>query len=724
MVSRWVLLAAAGCGRIGFDPRSIELDPAAQVHRVAAGTRFSCAIRGDETVWCWGDNSDGQLGVASGAPSPSPVQIAGIDRAVAIGAGADFACALRDDGSVWCWGGNSVGELGNADAFDHPTPAQVALPGIATQLSVGILYTCARLDTGAAWCWGRNYEGEIANVLSGDPIPPTEQPLDDVVEIVAGNVHTVALRGDGSVWTWGYPENGELGRDGDGVAPIDGLVATSVGAFDASCAVTTDGHYRCWGPDGDGELGDGARGDPAAVPDPPSQLGGVVAVTVGDHHACALLADQTVACWGDNDLGELGAGDRTGRTLPVVLPLAGVVSISAGGDHTCAILADDSVACWGRGTNGQLGDGTIGAFQPHTVSLPAAATAITAGDLHTCAIAGGTAYCWGEGGDGELGDGLAVSHATPTAVPLANVTGIAAGSIHTCAFLGDGTAWCWGDNQDGELGDGGVEITSATPVQVAGPGTTIAIAAGNDSACQIVIATTPLVACWGRGDGGEIGNGEFAHEATPTATLPIVAGVASIAAGAYNVCAIAAGGALSCWGLNDNGELGTGDIMDRDSPTPTIATNVAAVATRGEHTCALLMSGGVQCWGIGGDGELGDGNYATWITPHDVTQLSPVGPAVIAAGDTTTCVSAAGLPGVQCWGSNTFGQLGDPLLAGSGVPDPVVGVPGITALAMGSAQTCAIDQTGVVWCWGDNAHGEQGTGTFSRALAPVMVAFP
>ena len=278
---------------------------------------------------------------------------------------------------------------------------------------------------------------------------------------------------------------------------------------------------------------------------------------------------------------------------------------------------------------------------------------------------------------------------------------------------------------DGALGDNFAELDSTTPVPVAGSFSFTAIAVGESFGCGVVIAAPSLnEVCWGRGIDGEIGNSDTGQVGQPTATVPTITNIQSIAVGELTACAVVAGNDLLCWGANDNGELGTGDIVRRDTPT-LVGTNMVGVATRGEHTCAVVTGGAIECWGVGDDGQLGDGNFQSSTIAVNVGMI--VGFDQLAAGDIATCAagSFAALPsGMACWGSNIYGQLGDPLVPSVGAPN-VVNIPvEISAIAMGSNHTCALDETGVVWCWGDNAHGEQGIGTFSRALTPVTVAFP
>jgi hypothetical protein len=169
-------------------------------------------------------------------------------------------------------------------------------------------------------------------------------------------------------------------------------------------------------------------------------LPGAVSVAAGIAHACALIADGTVRCWGLNSQLQLGTDEAAGTApTPVEVPtVAGAVAISAGTAHTCALIDDGTVRCWGANLGGELGNGTPSGFStPVAVAGLTNATAISAGNAHTCAILDdGTATCWGFNGEGQLGNGTTVSSAAP--VPVAGLTGalsISAGAGHTCAVL-------------------------------------------------------------------------------------------------------------------------------------------------------------------------------------------------------------------------------------------------------------------------------------------------
>ena len=255
-------------------------------------------------------------------------------------------------------------------------------------------------------------------------------------------------------------------------------------------------------------------------------------ITLGGDHTCALLSTGSVKCWGLNDLGQLGDGTTTSRSLPVDVlvslggsPLTGVTAISAGTSHTCALLSTGSVKCWGYNGDGEFGNGTT-----TNSSLPVdvlvslggspltGVSAITANGYHTCALLSTSALkCWGDNWAGSIGDGTTASRSLPTDVlvslggsPLTGVSAVTASTSFTCALLATGRVKCWGYNGDGELGDGTTTDRSLpTDVLVSLGGSPLtgvsSITSGTEHMCGLLDDGT--VKCWGSNEFGQLGDG-------------------------------------------------------------------------------------------------------------------------------------------------------------------------------------------------------------------------
>lgn len=209
---------------------------------------------------------------------------------------------------------------------------------------------------------------------------------------------------------------------------------------------------------------------------------------------------------------------------------------------------------------------------------------------------------------------------------------------------------------------------------------------------------------------------------TESTLLPPLRDIAAIAAGARHTCTLTVGGGVKCWGWNWFGQLGDRTTRSRGMPVDVIglAEGVVAIAAGGSHTCALTTGGGVKCWGWNGDGQLGDGTTSNRSTPVDVAGLTN-GVAAIVAGYRHTCALTTG-GGVKCWGRNADGQLGDGTWTGRTTPVDVAGLTeGVVAIAAGGSHTCALTARGGIKCWGWDGYGQIGLGTSAYRTTPVDV---
>jgi alpha-tubulin suppressor-like RCC1 family protein len=209
-----------GSGQLGDGTTTTRTSPVpvmglgGPVTQVSAGDDHTCALKSDGTVWCWGGNVLGQLGdgTTSGRATPAAVPALG-SAVVEVSANDQFACARKTDGTLWCWGGNTDGELGNGTLNNATTPVQVtALGNSVAEVSAGDNGGCALKTDGSLWCWGSNFHGNVGDGTTTrrlSPVPVTTLG-NSVVEVSCG-VHTCARKTDGTVWCWGFNSNGQLG---------------------------------------------------------------------------------------------------------------------------------------------------------------------------------------------------------------------------------------------------------------------------------------------------------------------------------------------------------------------------------------------------------------------------------------------------------------------------------------------------------------------------------
>ena len=379
----------------------------------------------------------------------------------------------------------------------------------------------------------------------------SESSLTDVMQVAAGEYHTVALRSNGTVYSWGGNGFCQLG---------DGT--------------TTDSHVpiQVLGVGGVGVLTD------------------VTTITAGDYHTVVIKSNGTAYAWGYNVHGELGDGTTTNRNTPVqVTGLTNVTAIAAGYSHSVAVRSDDTVYAWGWNVYGQLGDGTTtNRLTPVQISGLTDVTEIAAGRVHTVALkSDATVYAWGYNQMGQLGDGTNTDRHSPVQVTgLTDATAIAAGNYNTLALKSDGTVYAWGYNNRGQLGDGTITNRN-TPVQVTGLTDVTAIAGGYYH--TVAIKSDGTVYAWGSNSNGQLGDGTTTERHTPVEVSSLTNATA-IAAGYEDTVALKQDGSVYAWGLNDIGQLGDGTTTDRHTPTmvvgPEFQENFAPFVINGTFTPA------------------------------------------------------------------------------------------------------------------------------------------
>ena len=397
----------------------------------------------------------------------------------------------------------------------------------------------------------------------------------------------------------------------------------------------------------------------------------------------ALLGVAAViACAGATGASAYGSKSVSASSSPKppTSASATATAVSAGGGtsagHTCALTSAGGVKCWGNNHFGELGNGTrkyrTTPFAVH--GLTSGVTAISTGDADSCALTGaGAVKCWGWNHVGQLGDGTTANRTTPVAVSglSSGVAAISAGWVHTCALTSAGGVKCWGNNEEGQLGDG-TTTDRHTPVAVSGLSSGVAaIAAGFYHTCALT--TAGQVKCWGSNTYGELGDGTTTDRHTPVAVAGLASGVTAISAGFADSCVLTSAGGVECWGSNQYGKLGDGTRIDRRRPVAVfgLARGVEAIAAGGFHSCALTSAGGVECWGYNFYGELGDGTRTERHRPVAVSGLAR-GVKAIEAGEAHTCaLTSAGW--VKCWGLSI---LGDGTAIQSLTPVGVVGFGG------------------------------------------------
>ncbi len=672
--------------------------------------------------------SSGGTSIAGSTATVSP------KSAVSITAGHAHTCVVLTDGSLQCWGSQVSGQLGIGDVGPRVL-VPVTIPGILAPkfVSARANQTCVVLDSGEIRCWGEGAWAEFENgVQTITTTPIAIASITNATAVASGERQACAVLASGQVQCWGF--TGSALGIGAGLGESTPVVVSNVttgrdaaSGASHSCARLDDGTVWCWGDNSSGQLGDGGTKS-SYVPVKVTGIDSATAVTVCGSLSCARLKDKTIRCWGSNSAGQLGDGTTTDRATPVTVSgITTAEAVDASSTHACALLTSGAVQCWGYNQSGELGSGASGSYSALPVLVPdiTNATAVAVGGAFTCALlAGGTVKCWGWNSADQLGvhsDTKGSSLVPLTISGITDAVAVDAGGAHVCALLSDASVRCWGSNTNGQLGGGRLSSDrSPTPIPALGITDAAAIATGEDHTCVGLVDGT--IKCWGWNSFGQLGNGSMAPITgqPEDSFLPVlvqgVSGATTISAGYKHSCAAFADGTLRCWGQNDSGQLGDGTAMIASlveiAPVSTIGVANATRISAYRHNCVVLADGRVQCWGSNSNGQLGDGTTHSSSIARTVAGVSDV--VDVATGNGYSCAMLLGGT-VRCWGT------GIPCRDANNLPTDIAGITTAVAIAIGPGHACVVLRGGALKCWGRNSRGELGDGTTDDRSAPVSV---
>lgn len=363
------------------------------------------------------------LVVAARRTSPSAQ---GLGIYTLVSTGASHTCALSTNGRAYCWGDNSEGELGSGQRVDVSIPTPVAGHLVFLNIDAGVQFTCGASETGEAYCWGINDRGQLGVAAIRNSFTPV--PVSGGLtfrSVVTGETHACGVSDDGTAWCWGANIDGQLGTGDTASSARPMPVAlelhfVSLTAGDEhTCGITQDSAAYCWGNNRFGQLGTGRRGR-FFTPQPVMHHRKWIMLSAGGRHVCGIAAGRraSVYCWGSNFYGQaqmpngpnaMISDQGESRFYPVLVDdQPDIIGISAGRRHTCLAREHSPfpVTCWGTNLDDQLGQRVIGPYRQ-----------VSAGDAHTCALrADGAIYCWGRNASGQLGDGTLTSERLPVRV--------------------------------------------------------------------------------------------------------------------------------------------------------------------------------------------------------------------------------------------------------------------------------------------------------------------
>lgn len=705
---------------------------------LAVGYPYACALLGDNRVRCWGGDGFGER--ADGVFDPSSVATTATSLSAVVQTlhgGFQTSCARSGD-RVVCWGSNLMSQLGRGAATFREAPGfvlegmGVTLAGI-TSLSYGAAHGCARKSDGTLRCWGSNNSGQLGiNRQSATAMEGYAQPVLDE-------------RASGA--DAGAPDSGGLALFSDVGAGSNDLALGEL----HSCARKSDGRVYCWGLNAEGQAGGRAGETFVLTPREQTAILDSSAVYAGGSNTCVVYPlGRQLACWGSNASGQLANGGTSVSLTPIVIPsMTNTIAVGIGRGFICAIRGaapSDTVGqlyCWGRNDAGQLGDRTF-VDRPAPVAVPgfSRTKSLSVGYLNACAIReDDSVHCWGSDQSGQVGSGRPVLFRTPTRVDASRLAAStqfergAASMAQTCATTSDRTVACWGENASGQTASGGRE-PSPTPALAMLPAGFLAdeVAAGFVHTCaRGTVGSQRSIACWGSNRSGALGvaaTTTIATTGTTVSSFPMGSATAlsGLRAGGDSTCVIV-DGSPRCWGANFLGQLGVGDTVQRNAPTPLAApfgarTDVVEIAPGSEHTCARTADGRIYCFGRNAGGSLGDGSMSGDRSAPgpavDNTQLTSA--SAIAVSSNFSCAIRSSDGAVFCWGSNIAARLGDGTATNRATPVRAGALTNALQIGLGSAHGCALLQNDEVWCWGDNSGGQLARPASTAGVASPVLA--
>ena len=762
------------------------------VSEMTTSADFACSLVDGSRVYCWGKNTFEVLGPnASAIPNlPSRIDnapsLAGkVVKKLARGAyGSTHMCLIADgdtEGEVYCWGNNSFGQLGNGTgdgslkSSAQPVKVIGALAGKKVlDVSIGSNGSCAITSDGV-YCWGRNNAGQLGN--------NSTQPFSNVSVKVAGistaqkisygDNHVCAVS-SGKAYCWGWGQFGQIGNGSTGSSAdrrsatlVSGLikdkVVTDVTANHANSCAIANGKAYCWGDGGAGSLGNGSNSS-SSVPVKVSNGSGtalygktVSQISGGFKNVCVLTTDGKAYCWGANlGVGSLGNNSPNinyYEAVKVQLPsgLGPATSISSSGRKSCVVMSGKSY-CWGEAYDGQLREGiqepqlvNNGDIKDKNIKY------VAAGDGTTCVVitSGSTASCWGSNLYGQLGNDTFDNSTVPTTVKglTGDIKGISTSGQTVCTTLGS-SFYCWGQNTAGKVGNNtlGSQNHYQAVFKESGilQGKTAQVVSAGDSMVTCGIASDRTY-CWGgyagATDVSALGNNKTLQSGTDTYYTKkpvevyresgVLSGKSVTDISDGGTCVIASSRAY-CWGENRRGQLGIGSFSAGSSKPVAVMTeagvlqnkDISSIASGSTgHVCVSTTEPNIYCWGYNFDGEYGDGTRTTTNKPRLVTKEgNPLKGKTIdklVAGSSHTCAMTNGE--VYCWGYNSLGQLGNGTNASQLLPVKVGGALAgktVTDLSAGGQSTCAIAEQRT-YCWGSNDYGQMGDGTVQAFASPI-----
>ena len=727
-----------GDGASNLDEYRAHTDPlvsdaAPMLARLASGDRHTLAIAADGSLFAWGNNGFGQVGVGNILHQFEPVPVGVGESWDRVAAGASFSMALTRDGRLFGWGRNSSSQLGDGTTTDLLIPKWIAPTRRWKQVACGVSHTLAIDIDGRLWGWGSNLSGELGDGTKTTRRVPVPLAMDRKWTWVTagrspfgtGSSYSFAIDEQGQLWGTGKSSGGELG-------PVQGtelqVWKQAVGPqtwAKAFCkgsrviALDRNGGAWCWGSAAPLDLVIAAGNPGANTPIQVLPDRRIRWAALGQVHATVLTEDGALFTWGSGDYEVHGIGSATPLRSPVQVPSSSPwTEVCAGGLHMVGVRKDGTLWSWGYNVTGELGQGNQSIrLSPGQVGQEDQWAEVVAGSQYILARKeDGTV--WGAGNNvlGQLGDGEVSDRST-----LTKVGGdrrwkkIAAGLNFVIGTDLEGNHWYWGGDfaspsQSGAIRSPQPILPPATDMKVT------AVSSGGTLASMLWFNRVQVL--------------DFSRNPTSLNPVPLALPDVlrpfdfpgtdvwtSVSSGYNHLLALAMDGSLWAYGDNFFGQLGNGTVNNATTLVPVSSDQTwAGVFPGDKSSMALASDGSLWVWGRVMTQDTPTVKYETFTEPKLFSADRPW-QFVSKGSEHSLALDTDG--GLWAWGENSFAQLGD----GTQSPrkDPVRVAESLQwkSVAAGVWVSAGVAMDGTLWTWGDNGRGQLGDD--SRSLLPAQI---
>lgn len=660
--------------------------------------------------------------------------------------GANHTCALSMAHEIYCWGDNTYGQLGTGDNIYRRFPFKLTVDNSNSirfrELKTFTDHTCALSYEGDLYCWGRNDQGQLGtgdnvnkNLLQKVDFPASNSSK-IVFDFAVGEEHTCIINSASKVYCWGDNTYGQLGIGSSPDLNEMGLINVNFSAFSYytsyrieagahhTCALHGNGRLYCWGRNDEGQLG---VGDNIDYNTPQFVLENVYHFELGENHSCYNHNDTgvNVSCAGDNAFGQLADGSTSDSNSPVAAA-AGFPRylVKVGRNHTCSADPDTNTeaTCYGDNSVNQLG--TTGAISTNDPAGTDVSARLFVGNSSNCLLVETGMLCWGENGDYQFFSGSTSGFSTPSSVSLENlgitedyITSVNLGE-RLCFSKMSGEAYCadLAFDIDSDLAKA---INLFPPINHSRFDKIIDHkVVGSSNGVGHYVTRDRSIHLYGANDNNwwdNSGSGFIDFFDSPVSIASKAQDLTSYSSD--HMCFLEGPGLYyTCSGDNDNFEIGdntTADVFDfTHSGAPGPAIRVRKVVSGKDHSCALSLRNEIYCWGSGAEVGQGAGGVSQVPTLIDTSEFANLYFIDVFAGDDMTC-ALSDKRELYCFGDYYDDDPVTKVILPSGVY--------FRDIKISSMHFCALSFDGETYCWGDNSSGQIGNGSTTNQLSPTRI---